>query len=121
MSHQGSHQRNHLVSMMDSKEVLMVVWSQKGHKPGRARVAPPCAKKPRMSQSTPYKAKGLGKLMSPRRGRGITLGGRVMESLLEQLPEEMDSLAVGFLLRPAAPKYPSDILGLLSCYCLSAG
>lgn len=69
-----------------------------------------------MSQSTAYKAKGLGKLMSPRRGRGKTLGGRVMKSLLEQLPEEMHSLAVGFLLRPAAPKYPSDILGLLSCY-----
>ena len=39
------------------------------------------------------------------------------DSLLEQLPEEMHSLTVGFLLRPAASKYPSDIPGLLSCYC----
>lgn len=37
-----------------------------------------------------------------------------MEGILEQFPKEMCSLAMGVLLRPATPKYPSDILGHLS-------
>lgn len=76
----------------------MVLWDQGDNRSGRTRVGLyRVLSKPWVSQSTAYKAKGLGKLVPPGRGE---MAERC------RFPTELSSLARGdSSLRPAAPNH----------------